>query len=417
MTINCPPKPPSAYLVLAQMQDKSESRTISVRRNDGVSEFERIMSEVQGGSASLRVPRSITYAGGLGRSVSLAQLAATWAHHSPERVIYTTLPTDDAIEHEKFVSRVHGLALAYFASQVKTSESETNLRQALLKAAVPRIIAMNQRKYAEVARGPLIELIFVHRARHEFHSAIYKRAPTYSELMDRQAHGELIVPPAEMNYFMIAATKCLNLVEKDRVRLETFLDPLSTPIGHLLHEIFGNTAEHAYLTVDGEIPTSGLRCILVAMHQAEADELRPHAILSAEHPTSNEYFNVLRNRACSEKRKRVFVLEISILDSGQGFAASIGQSSDDVRVVARCFQKHESAKGGKGAGLGLSRVLDIISSLEGFVRFRTSTTESFFSSLTRPNEPHLFGPHVSGSLPNAVGTVVTMGIPLELSPK
>ena len=53
---------------------------------------------------------------------------------------------------------------------------------------------------------------------------------------------------------------------------------------------------------------------------------------------------------------------------------------NDVDLVARCFEKHQSAKLGNASGLGLNRVLRIIEDLNGFVRFRTSTAEAFFAS-------------------------------------
>ena len=56
----------------------------------------------------------------------------------------------------------------------------------------------------------------------------------------------------------------------------------------------------------------------------------------------------------------------------------------------------------------------LLSQLDGFVRFRTSTTEAFFSPLTDRPADAPPTPHVMGGLPKVVGTALTIGIPLAL---
>ena len=113
----------------------------------------------------------------------------------------------------------------------------------------------------------------------------------------------------------------------------------------------------------------------------------------------------------------VHILEISVLDTGPGFVATIAPHVDaklgNSDRVAQCFLDHTSSKRGPNSGLGLGRVLSHVGDLDGFLRVRTSTTEAFFSSLsdTRSAQPV---PHVVGNLANATGTALTMAIPLEL---
>ena len=398
----------------------NEALTLSVLRHDGVRDHDQYMLAAQRGNAALKIPRSISHAGALGRSVSFSQLIATWASTSSERRILTSLPADGRDDLDEFVSRLHGLSAAYYADQITAEDGKTNLRQLLLEAATPRIRAMGDRKFADTARGPLTEFVFVHRAQRQFHSVVYQHEPTPADLMDPQRHGELIVPPREMNA-LVRNVLQERLRSKDFKRIAPLLDRRDFPLGHLLHETFRNTAEHAYLDLDGRIPLKGLRCILIAARQTQPAELHPSALVSAEHPHTDQYFELLRGRArrdaCSDGRSLVHILEISVLDTGPGFVATIAPhldaNAEDSDRVAQCFLDHVSSKRGPNSGLGLGRVLSLVRKLDGFLRVRTSTTEAFFSSLsdTRGSQP---APHVVGNLVKATGTALTIAVPLEL---
>ena len=397
--------------------------TLSVRPRDGVSEYDSHMLSVQqavqrGNVAELTIPKDISYAGALGRSVSFAQLIATWADLSIKRHIRTPLRSDDHDGHTRFVSRLHGLAAAYFADQITGEDGKTDLRQMLLEAAKPRIRAMSRREFGDVAKGRLTELIFVHHAKCQFHSVAYRREPTLGDLMDSQRHGELIVPPREMNALVHNVLKAQQLPSFDFKRIASLLEESNILLGRLLHEIFRNTAEHAYLDLEGGIPFRSLRCILIAVRYAHPDELHREKLFSfREHPHADQYFKQLRGRANRTHRHLVHILELSVFDTGPGFVATISSFQDkaakDSDLVAKCFLDHVSSKHGPNSGLGLGRVLTCVGELGGFVRVRTSTTEAFFSSPSRTQGKQPV-PYVVGDLPKTTGTVLTVAVPLEL---
>ena len=399
----------------------NEAPTLSVRQRDGVPEHDQYMrAAADRGNTALKIPRDISHAGALGRSVSFAQLIATWASTSSDRRILTSLPAngrhDGRDDLARFVSRLHGLSAAYYADRITAEDGKKNLRQELLVAAKPRIRAMGDRKFAEVARGPLTEFVFVHRAQRQFHSVAYQRESTTADLMDPQCHGKLIVSPREMNALVVTVLR-ERVRSKDFERIAPLLDRRDFPLGHLLHETFRNTAEHAYLDLDGRIPPKGLRCILIGARHTHPEELDPRALLSAEYPDADRYFERLRGRAGRGPRRLVHILEISVLDTGPGFSATIARHLDanveDSDLVAQCFRDDVSSKRGPNSGLGLGRVLSHIKELDGFLRVRTSTTEVFFSSLsnTRGSQP---APHVVGNLAEATGTALTIAVPLAV---
>ena len=390
--------------------------TIWVRQRDGISDYDKYMLAArQPGNAELKVS-AISHEGALGRSVSFAQLIATWASQNTERRILTWLPAEGR-NLSRFVSRLHGLSAAYYACRITGTDGKTDLRKLLLEAAAPRIRAMGDGEF-HTARGRLTEFVFVHNAQRQFHSVVYQRKPTAADLMDRQRHGELIISPKEMNNLFRNVLRNRLMPRDFKSSIEPLLDREDIPLGHLLYETFRNTAEHAYLDLEGKVTRKGLRCILIAVRHAKSAELKPEALVSyAKHPCIDQYFELLRHRARSGIRHFVHILEISVLDTGPGYAETLRRlganaNADDSELVAQCFLDHVSSKRGPNSGLGLGHVLSHVRELDGFLRVRTNTTEAFFSSLSDTGNSQPV-PHIVGGLANATGTALTIAVPLE----
>ena len=272
------------------------------------------------------------------------------------------------------------------------------------------------------AKGRKVEFILVHGARNEFHGLLYKKTPTPADLMDRERHGQLVADPGGMSDLL---RRCLHQhrivwTSAERIYLTRQLNRKDNPLGQLLHESFRNTAEHAYLDVSGNVPSRGMRSVTIAVQQVERDEFKSCAVTSSEQPRVAAYFDRLRAKyRSSYGRKHIDVLEISVLDSGPGFAQTIYRACaqeapplDEAGLVAHCFKKHRSAKSGPSSGIGLSRILESIHDLDGFMRLRTSTTESFFAG--GPDYSPTMNPlnFTQGELAKVWGTSLTIGIPL-----
>ncbi|MCY3859243.1 MAG: hypothetical protein OXG25_10100 [Gammaproteobacteria bacterium] len=395
-------------------------KALRIDRREGVHDYDRHMESVEGTESELKVPRDLSHAGALGRSVSFAQLVATWAKSNPSARIYTSLPVDDKKEIERFASRLQGLATAYFADSVIGDDELTDLKPAILKAAATRIEAMSKRDYAKSAIGPLVELIFMTDTMYttsEFHSAVYKSEPTIKQLMDDEAHGSLIVSRIEMNALLLKILEAQNISGEDFNRIRPLLySDYGFPLGQMLHEAFRNTAEHAYQDEEGNPLKNGLRCILIGLWQLNPTDLDSHLLVSSQHPGVDEYFTELQERPMIGKRDLVHMFEVSVLDCGPGFISTIGDlagsKANDTERVALCFKDRVSSKPGPNSGLGLGRILSNLSALGGFLRIRTSTTEVFYSPfLDSTGQAPM--PNVVGDLPEAVGTVLTLGIPLK----
>ena len=217
-----------------------------------------------------------------------------------------------------------------------------------------------------------------------------------------------------MNYLFLECMNKLSVpIQKNR-----YISKLSNNelVGQLLHEAFRNTAEHAYLTVDGQIPKKGLRSIsfhIISVDKNRFSEISP---FNSTRPEIFDYFEKFASRQRKNARKNIDILEISILDSGPGFAETMRQSkpvgTDDTELVKHCFINSESRKLGENSGWGLHRILAAVKELHGFVRIRTSTCEVSFNTFDKPDENSNLVPNIEGNLENVVGTLLTVGIPI-----
>lgn len=387
-----------------------------IPKDSTLADFERYMGLNDLGERTLILPENIlTNAGSLGTSLSYTQFILTWARRAVFPVVKIDLAEGDEDNYLRLVQRAHGLGVAYYAGQVISDKGfGGDIRYSLLKTAAPRIKAMHRGQLLETARGPEIEMVFIEGAQNEFHGSLYSKAPTTAELADSEKHGELIRPRIEANRFI---EECLKTLSLDR-KLSQYIRSNETPFGSLLSEAFRNTAEHGYRNADGSKMKGNMRCVRIAKSIVNRDWIRNFKMGS---PNSTEaaqkYFDVLSLKKGVFEKARMQFLEFSIFDSGAGFSKTMGESLKgtpytDAELVAKCFDKHKSSKSGDGSGRGLSRILSAVHKLGGFVRFRTSTAEAFFASSEDFSPDMAPSDFVSGNMPHAEGTLITVGIPV-----
>ena len=404
----------------------TQASTLAIRRDDGIADFERHLRRPDLSRRILALPTNIRGGGPLGRSVGLAQLVLTWAQRAESPRARTYIANPGPIAFRNFVSPLYGFAAAYFSHSITPRGLDDNIRMDLMRSSRDRIVAMSEGDLSHTAKGRKVEFILVHGARNQFHRLLYTQTPTQADLMDRERHGQLVIDPRGMTHLL---RRCMDdrldglkvsAASKERDYLLEQLKRNNNPLGQLLHESFRNTAEHAYLDANGEVPSRGMRSLTIAVQQVDREQFTPSAVISSDQPRAGAYFDRLRGRYRSPyHREHIDVLEISVLDSGPGFAQTISRTCtgdrravNDVGLVARCFEKHQSAKSGSSSGIGLNRILESIYELGGFMRLRTSTTESFFAG--SPDYSPTMDPRdfVKGDLAEVQGTSLTVSIPL-----
>ena len=393
---------------------ENNEKLLALRRKDGIAEFEKYLSDPELGSCILKLPDTVYEGGSMGRVVSLAQLIATWANRSDSaKFTRYAEPENNLVE---FVSSLHGLFAVYFCDQFIGSQMQLNLRHKALSLVGPKIIAMYQRDFYKIRKGRRIELLSVLHAKHEFLPAFYKDKPTISDLKNPQAHGQLIASEKEMDGLFQSCMFCMSPYPRSRPITKLLL--WSNAVGTLLHEAFRNTAEHAYLTPQQQkrrLARKGIRGLLIQNSRLPKTSLSDYVSISSGYSNAKDYLEKLMRLERGYERQTVDMLEISIFDTGPGFAetmrsACASDQSSNGKLVKKCFEPYQTSKLGSSSGLGLSRILTAVKKLNGFFRCRTSTCEVVFSSIDEIDNG--FGNvHIKDGLADVVGTTVTVCIP------
>lgn len=186
--------------------------------------------------------------------------------------------------------------------------------------------------------------------------------------------------------------KAVTAEENIRGAITTHRDRLTT----ILHELFKNTHDHARTTVDKQPLPLSIRGPYARFYSPEqlaysappiqkdkaGNEVLPD-INQAERYAS--YFLLPRSQnnvhrlAPTPDRKFLGLLELSVFDTGPGFAATylkngFEQASvqEQFDAVLGCFSTGRSSTGDESRGFGLWKVLRDLRELKGFIRVRTN---------------------------------------------
>lgn len=162
----------------------------------------------------------------------------------------------------------------------------------------------------------------------------------------------------------------------------------------ILHELFKNTHDHARKTVDKQPLSFSIRGPYARFYSPkqlaytappiqkneQGQEIVPK-FNQAEHFAS--FFVRARHsqtqRGQTEVRRFLGLLELSVFDTGPGFAATYlkdgfdnSTAQEQFEAVLGCFATGRSATGDESRGYGLWKVLRDLRDLKGFIRVRTN---------------------------------------------
>jgi hypothetical protein len=148
----------------------------------------------------------------------------------------------------------------------------------------------------------------------------------------------------------------------------------------IIHELFTNTHEHAKTNELGHNLYPNIRALQLKFHRKPIDKFREQF-----HDFAGlvNYFN---SGFSTNKQDELYLLEISILDSGPGFVKRYKKISDcnlnineEVEIIKQCLYRHNTSEEGfRGEikGIGLDRVLQTLDG-KGFVRIKTGRADVF----------------------------------------
>jgi hypothetical protein len=352
---------------------------------------------------ALKLPTHVRHLAG-GAEASLVQLIVTWAQRARPRRLETFIASPEDEQIVDFVRRLTGLAAALCADEITGVTPGVEVTQAVIAAALARLDQLGGQRPAVAYRGPSAEIVCADHIGRGAPYLLYQRSPKGGfELRSRE------------NFRALAVWLLRRAASKEY--LET-LDPIaSDAIGGMLYEAFKNTEDHALVNVRGDLLTKSIRALKTNRFGiVPADLMR----IVEDSPPLAKYCASLTAQAGGVQ---THLFELSVLDSGPGFAAAwTGRPLDELSdaeeecAVRECFGRG-STKGGSRFGEGLPHVLRMLRRERGFLRLRTGRI-SLFADYSHPEEPleapalQRFRPERDELAPVA-GSLLTLIIPLR----
>ena len=354
------------------------------------------------GDEPLRLPSNIRHLVG-GAEATLAQAIITWAQRSANRKLETFMSSEAQIDD--FVRRLPGLVAALCASQAVGTQAEDSIFELLRSAALARLDQLQSTRPKQGYRGQSAEIVCADHL---------GRGAPYLLYMPDQRGGSCLRP--RENFRELTRWLLQGAIPRE-YRAQIDLEATDA-IGAMLFELFKNTEDHALIDAAGDLLDISIRAIKTKHHAITPNELR--RIVEEFRPLAT-YCETLMP---PEGAAQTHLFEVSILDSGPGFAVTwsgrpLDQLSheEEESAVRACFGRG-SAKRQSHFGEGLPHVLRLLRRQSGFLRLRTGRL-SFYIDFSARDEPegaaalrrHELG-DVHGLAPVS-GSLLTILIPMR----
>ncbi len=354
---------------------------ISFSQNVTVSNIEDALGQIQGTPSVVRVPVNLRYGGSFGITGALAQFLATWSRSDENAELKLYGNADDGDSTSALAQEPHGICALYFAKALTgPTGHQLDIRQAL-ERSVPRILAMQDEQYRETMGSRGVFLGCFARAKNEFLSPLYA-SPKRGSLLSRSQYVAMTTRAISS----ISPTAAYQIGDENLAQ-----------ISHLVFELFKNTDEHGMTDSSGKLHNRSVRGVLfkhIALQHHVPTAGRPAAGFGAAMTFVSRVLELKRKFAGEDGKLHATVqtpfIEICVFDTGLGLAKRFsGRDSleglsvdEEVDIVKRCFQLHETSKEGVDGGSGLTAVLQVLKHLKAFLSLRTGRVHLYqdFSS-------------------------------------
>lgn len=302
-----------------------------------------------------------TRASGLavGGEAALIQLLNTWRMVFGQLVLqsYATAADED-VQLERLTRRLYGVVAALGCDKALRFDDESDLTEKAQTAALRHLEALQANLSIKASRGQSLEVLCVDH--------LGKGTPDL--LYGPNKNGALGVRP--LSHFPDVVDVILSTVLQGAYRRVVPPDSAEA-ISGMLWEIFRNTEDHGRVTLSGDQLERSFRGI-----QARKHDLSPASLVDivGDFAPLRDFVERLRPRPSTHQ---VHLFELTVFDSGIGFAQSLTQKSleamtlaEELSAVQRCFNSG-SRKSIKGHGEGLPHVVRLLDRQKGFLRLRT----------------------------------------------
>lgn len=354
------------------------------------------------GDEPLLLPKNIKHLAG-GAEAALAQVIVTWAQRSEARRLETYISTQEQVE--EFVRRLPGLVAALCADEAVALGGEDSLMPLLTSAALTRLKHLQGSRPKAGYRGSSAEIVCADHLGWD--------APYLLYLPDHRGGSKL---RSRENFRDLAYWLLIGAVPREYHDL--FDAEAGEALGGMLFEIFKNTQDHALADIYGDVLDISIRAIKTNHHAITPEGMQ--RIVEEFEPLAS-YCNTL---APPEGAHQTHLFELSVLDSGPGFASTwtslpIEELSleQEETAVRECFGRG-SAKGESRFGEGLPHVLRLLKRQQGFLRLRTGRLSLYadFSELGDADNAGLLRRYHAADAPELApvsGSLLTILIPMR----
>ena len=343
-----------------------------------------------------------------GGEAAVVQALITWAQQLRHPALQTYVPSAEDPDNQMttLTRQFFGISAALLCDRASAIDGAV-ISEALRAHALARLDVLQSERPREASRGPQYEVLCVDH--------LDRSAPRL--LYDLDLEGQ---PTLKGTSAFIDVARQINrtIVPGE---LSSALPPTFTDaVGGALYELFRNTEDHGRVDERGNRLGRSIRGVQARRHAIPQSKLAEFVGTS---PPLAAYCG--RLRPPRRTNKDLQLIEISVIDSGPGFAAAITKqplleltAMQEADAVRRCFEKHATGKTTSRSGLGLSNVVDILREHDGFLRLRTGR-QSLYADLSLERDapygtlPELrTWPTEHEAFARASGTLLTILLPL-----
>lgn len=339
---------------------------------------------------------------GCGGEASLSQMLVTWAQPRPPATLKTYVETPEQIE--ELIRRLPGLIGVLCAGAVTGLSDTGDLTHQIRAAALARLTTLLSGKPKAAYRGSSVEIICADHLGRDSPYLLYQLDNDQTPRL-RPRHS-----------FTLLASWLLQ--QTVHPAYQNRISPqMPEALGGMIFELFKNTEEHGQVDAFGNILSTSIRAIKTLHHAIKPGKL---VQIVADYPPLAHY---CRSLEAAEGASQTHLFELSILDSGPGFAVSKARRTlaeldlaEEEAAVRDCFTTF-SSKGGSRFGQGLPHVLRVLRQERGFLRLRTGrlSIHADFSDANAGEDPEtlqVFHP-TDGCLAPVAGSLLTILLPLR----
>jgi hypothetical protein len=366
---------------------------------------ERALAEVAASSGNelLFLPLNLRHLAG-GAEAALAQVIVSWAQKNPNGPLETYITSHSQIDD--FIRRLPGFVAALCSSRALGRNGESIFTE-LRNASLARLDQLQSSRPKEAYRGTSAEIVCADHLGLDRPYLLYQPGPSgTTRLRSRENFRDL-------------AHWLLRGAIPEGLRGEVNLPETSAAVGSMLFEIFKNTEDHALVDAAGNVLDISIRTIKTNHHALLPERLES---IVGDFPPLADYCASLTPPAGAA---HVRLFELSVLDSGPGFAATWSRRSyeqmdltEEEDATRACFGRG-SAKGQVRFGEGLPHVLRLLRRQRGFLRLRTGRL-SFFLNFSQEDQlgaesPVLrrYDPPDGAGMALAAGSLISILIPMR----